>query len=122
MKTERLTLLVTPDDKALIAERAAGLGVSTSEFVRRAVELFDGDDILALEELATLLPELNAMADRIEATAGQQAEAAARVEAERAYYRSDEYREEVHRQLLADPSIDWDRARAVFGGTRDQAA
>ncbi len=122
MKTERLTLLVTPAEKALIAERAASLGVSASEFVRRAVELFDADDVLALEELASLLPELNAMADRIEARVDEGRREIAAVEAERRHYRSDEYRDQVRRQLLADPSIDWERARAVFGGSRDQAA
>lgn len=123
MKTERLTLLVTPAEKALIGERAERLGVSASEFVRRAVELFDADDILALEELEALLPELNAIADRVEQRVERHRTEAAERNAERKYYRSDAYRTEVRRQLLEDETIDWDRARAVFELTgRERAA
>jgi uncharacterized protein (DUF1778 family) len=122
MKTERLVLLVTPDEKALINDRAARLGVSASEFVRRAVEAFDPEEAAALAELDTLLPELNAMAERLEHDAIERSQRAAERAAARAYYSSDAYREEVRQQLLADPNIDWERARKAFGGLRQAAA
>jgi negative regulator of replication initiation len=122
MKTERMVLLVTPEEKALIAKRAAQLGVSASEFVRRAVEMFDPDDAAALAELETLVPELKAMAQRIEQGRAELPRIEAEREARRAYYSSDAYREEVRQQLLSDPGIDWDRAREFFGGFKKAAA
>lgn len=122
MKTERMVLLVAPDEKMLINERAAAMGVSASEFVRRAVELFDPEDVAAIAELETLLPELTAMADRLEAEKAERPRIDAEREAERAYYASEEYREAARQQILADPNIDWDRARKFFGGDRQIAA
>jgi hypothetical protein len=122
MKTDRLTLLISPADKALIHERAAQMGVSASEFVRRAVELFDPADAAALAELETLLPELEAMAGRLEREKVDQPRRSAERDAERLYYASDAYRDEVQRQILADPTIDWRRARQFFGNDRQAAA
>ena len=122
MKTERMVLLITSEEKALINERAATLGVSASEFVRRAVEIFDPEDVAALAELETLLPELEAMADRLDREKAERPRIDAEREAERAYYASDVYRDEVRQQVLADPNIDWDRARKFFSGDRQAAA
>jgi hypothetical protein len=122
MKTERMVLLVTPEEKNLINERAAAMNVSASEFVRRAVELFDPDDVAALAELEAMLPELEAMAERIEREKAEWPRIDAEREAERAYFASEEYREAVRQQILADPNIDWDRARKVFSGNRQVAA
>ncbi len=122
MKTERMVLLVTPEEKALISERAATMNVSASEFVRRAVEIFDPEDVAAIAELETLLPELKVMAERLEAEKAEWPRIDAEREAERAYFASDEYREVVRQQILADPNIDWDRARKFFGGDRQVAA
>ena len=98
--------------------------MSASEFVRRAVELFDGDDILALEELASLLPELNAMADRIETRVEEDRRRAAEFEEERAYLRSHAYRERLREEMLADERINWDAVRELFGafGSTERAA
>ena len=41
MKTERLSLLISADDKAAIAARAAALHLSSSELIRRAVSSYD---------------------------------------------------------------------------------
>jgi ABC-type transporter Mla subunit MlaD len=41
MKTERMTVLVTPEQKAAILARAQSLGLSAGEVVRRAVESYD---------------------------------------------------------------------------------
>ncbi len=122
MKTERMVLLLTPEEKAKIAASAASLGVSASAFVRRAVEVFDPDDVAALAELEMLLPELEAMAERLERESAERPRKIADRAAEWAYYESEAYREEVRQQLLTDPDIDWDRARKFFGGDRRVAA
>jgi hypothetical protein len=41
MKSARMTILVTPEQKAVIHDRARTLGVSTGEMVRRAVESYE---------------------------------------------------------------------------------
>jgi hypothetical protein len=41
VKTERMTILVTPEQKAAITARAQRLGLSTGEMLRRAVETYD---------------------------------------------------------------------------------
>ena len=41
MKTERMTVLVTPEQKAGILARAQRLGLSAGEMVRRAVESYN---------------------------------------------------------------------------------
>jgi len=55
MKTERLTILVTPAQKAAIARRARSLNLSASEVVRRAVESYKrgGEDAAILSALAS---------------------------------------------------------------------
>lgn len=115
MKTERMVLLVTPEEKAAIAAKAERLGISTSAFVRRAVDLIDADDLLAMEELAALAPQLTALANRLERDRDQAAEQARVREERAAYYRSDAYRDEVRREVLNDESIDWPAVRAMFG-------
>ena len=59
MKSERINLLVTPEEKAAIEARAAALNLSTSEMVRRAIDSFDPefDDV----ELQALAEELRAV-------------------------------------------------------------
>lgn len=82
MKTERLNLLISPEDKAAIARRAASLDLSTSELVRRAVSAYEpehGD--LEFQELVSaflgsverteaaldrVLNRLDTMEDRLE--------------------------------------------------------
>lgn len=56
MKTDRLTLLVTPDEKAEIGARADAMGISTSELVRRAVRSYDPE--LDTDAVQTLADEL----------------------------------------------------------------
>ncbi|MGE5567167.1 MAG: hypothetical protein ACM3YN_13565 [Parcubacteria group bacterium] len=41
MKTERLTILVTPEEKAAMTARAAEMHVSTSEMLRLAFDAFE---------------------------------------------------------------------------------
>lgn len=50
--TERISLLVTPAEKALFAKRAKASKLTVNEFVRRAAEVYDpGDDDEALIRL-----------------------------------------------------------------------
>ena len=57
MKTERMTVLVTPAQKQAIAAKAKKLNVSAGEVVRRAVESYRHND----EEIV-----LNALADELD--------------------------------------------------------
>ena len=60
MQTERVTILMTADRKALVASRAAARGISMGEYLRRKVE--DDDDELTPEqeaELAELVRQAN---------------------------------------------------------------
>jgi hypothetical protein len=57
MKTERMTILVTPAQKHAIAAKAKKLNVSAGEVIRRAVENYRHND----EEVV-----LNALADELD--------------------------------------------------------
>ena len=61
MKSERINLLVTPEEKAAIEARAAALEISTSEMVRRAVASYDPE--LDAPELQALADELRRVAE-----------------------------------------------------------
>lgn len=65
MKTERMTVLVTPEQKAAILARAASLGLSAGEMVRRAVESYEPSAASAAEDEVVL----NALADELFAAA-----------------------------------------------------
>ncbi len=120
MKTERMVLLVTPEEKARITTEAGKLGVSASEYIRKLVGLLDAEDVRAADELMLLAPELTAMADRLDETFAD-FRAQEKVREERwAYLASPEYRETIRQEVLNDPSIDWDRMRALFGGGHDE--
>lgn len=65
MKTDRMTLLVTPDEKAELAARANALGISASELVRRALDSYDPDlDEAAVQELADELAQAAARMEK----------------------------------------------------------
>ncbi len=65
MKTERMTVLVTREQKAAILARANSLGVSAGEMVRRAVETYQPSTPGAKEDEVVL----NALADELFAAA-----------------------------------------------------
>lgn len=71
MKTERMTVLVTPEEKAAIVARANGLGLSAGEMVRRAIASYRPSASPAAEDEVVL----NAMADEL-FTAARSARAA----------------------------------------------
>jgi hypothetical protein len=118
MKTERLVLLVTPEEKARIGAGAAKLGVSVSEYVRKLVGLIDAEDVAELEGLAALMPALATAMANIEANIGHAVARFEEAEKERAYLYSDEYRAKVREGLLSDPTINWDAVEALFGGRK----
>jgi hypothetical protein len=116
MKTDRLTLLISPADKAAINARAETLGVSVSELVRRAALDYDPEEAEARRELETLLPQIAAAVERMHATFDRIEANSARHREEMAYQRSSEYREKVQREVWADPRIDWDWIEALKAG------
>ena len=72
MKTERITILVTPEEKALVGDKADALGLNASEFIRLAVERFDVDRNEALlaavvDRLGEAVADMNDSLDRTNA-------------------------------------------------------
>jgi hypothetical protein len=108
MKTDRLTLLISPADKAAINARAELLGISVSELVRQAALGFDPEEAGAKAELEAMMPEFEGAVDRILAALDRMLVKAEAHETEMARLRSPEYREQVRRDVEADPRIDWD--------------
>lgn len=115
MKTERMTLLVTPAEKARINAESAKLGVSASEYVRRLLGLLDAEDIAELENLAALMPALTAAMTNIEANISRTISHFEAAEKERLYMRTDAYRDQVREELLADSTTNWAAVKALFG-------
>ena len=66
MKTARMTILLTPEQKAAIQARAESLGLSTGELLRRAVETYGTNPT---DDAAESEAVLNALADELFAAA-----------------------------------------------------
>jgi hypothetical protein len=114
MKTERMVLLVTPQEKAKIGVGAASMGVSASEFVRRLVSTVDADDLRVLDDLRDMMPSVEAALDNIDRNVERTIVSLEKGEERRAYYDSEAYRVQVRDEVLADRNIDWDAARRYF--------
>jgi hypothetical protein len=101
MKTERLTLLLKPSDKRAIAARAKKEGVSASEYVRRAIDAYDLENIDERDVPEDVLAALSDLARATERTekALNEAEEASRLYHEH-FARQDEMREEIRKELL----------------------
>ncbi len=119
MRTHRLTLPVSQAEKAQIAQQAAALGLSPSEYARKAATMLDAEDIAGLEEIRSLLPEFNAALDRIHHNLVAMAESGQRWEQEIARLRSPEYREEVKRAIAEDRRA-LDSAIRLFGAAQPE--
>jgi hypothetical protein len=68
MQTERLTVLLSPSRKAIVAQRAAARGISVGEYARRR---FDEDEDLTPEqeaEMAALVDQVNEAIPRMTAS------------------------------------------------------
>lgn len=115
MKTDRLTLLISPADKAAIHARAETLGISVSELVRRAALDYDPELRDEKAQLEALLEEVELALGRIEDNLDAMIEDANHHRREMEYRESDAYREKVKAQVLADPAIDWQRVRQLVG-------
>ncbi len=75
MRTARLTVLLPPDRKAEIEQKAAIMGISTGELVRRAVDEFEqmtpeqeAELAMLVEEANRAIPAMAASIDRMIAT------------------------------------------------------
>lgn len=64
LKTERLAVLVSPEEKATLHARAEALGISTGEMIRRAALAYRPSDQAAESEIV-----LEALADELIAAA-----------------------------------------------------
>ncbi|MBV9931611.1 MAG: hypothetical protein JO013_11795 [Alphaproteobacteria bacterium] len=104
MKTSRLTLLITEREKERIGRKAASLGISASEFVRRAADLLDPDDIAALGDMESLLPEFEAALARMQDNLTAAIAHSERHAQDLARLASPAYREAVRREVAADPA------------------
>ena len=65
MRTERMTILLSPTSKAAVSARAAAQGLSVGEYVRRKIEDEDDLDPEQEAELAALVREVNAAMPRM---------------------------------------------------------
>lgn len=66
MKTERMTFVMTPEDKAEITRRAAELHIPASELIRRAVDRYEPGDEVDEKMLLRVAEELEAAAKATE--------------------------------------------------------
>lgn len=99
MRMHRITLLVSKAEKERIAREAAFLGTSTGDYVRKAAMLLDAEDIVGMEDVRSLLPELRAALDRIHDNLTAAAEHSEKHQREIARMRTPEYRDEVRRSI-----------------------
>lgn len=121
MKTDRLTLLISPADKAAINARATSLGISVSELVRKAALDYDPGEAEARADVEVLLPEFSATVEAIHLSFGRMIERLDAGERQRAEMDTPEYREKIRSQVLADLTINWSRIASLVEGSRKAA-
>ena len=80
MKTERITFLMTTDEKTAITKRAAQLHIPASELIRRAVESYDPDR--GEDEIEELARELRLVVEATERKVDKALERLAALEAQ----------------------------------------
>lgn len=71
MRTERVTVLMKPEEKRTLEERAARRGVSSGEYLRLAVDNFEKLSGEQEAELAALASELNQALPKMKAAIEQ---------------------------------------------------
>jgi hypothetical protein len=113
MKTERMTLLIAPVDKAAISARADALGISVSELVRQAALGYSPEERAEREELAALVPELKKAAKEMRESLSR---AAAAAKETREFLGNRAARKaEIVEALESDPNINWAGIQQIFG-------
>ena len=113
---ERFHIILSPDEKRGWSDRAAAIGVSTAEYVRRAVAAFD--DGLTSEQLADLdsiATEVEASAVRMKTMIGEVCDVVGRPIDEA------RMRQRACARLAADP-VELDPAILDFGNEAQRAA
>lgn len=68
MRANRMTILLSDQERAEVDSKASRLGVSSSEYIRLAVSNFDGPTADEEAELAALLEQVNAAVPRMQAS------------------------------------------------------
>ena len=66
MKTERVTFVMSPEDKAEITRRAEELHIPASELIRRAIHRYEPDDEVDEQVLLGVARELESSAQQTE--------------------------------------------------------
>ena len=89
MKSERITILVTPDEKASINRRAAAMNIPAGELLRRAVADYEPDDEQNAEQLELLARQLAVAVTNTEAKLDKALDKLAQVRAALADARED---------------------------------
>jgi len=122
MRAHRITLLVSKAEKERIARQAASLGTCEGDYVRKTAMLLDADDVAALEDVRSLLPEFDAALTRIHNNLVAAAERSEKHHREIERMRSAEYRQEIYRELETNQA-GLEAVAALFGvGPSEQTA
>lgn len=82
MRTNRLTVLLSEDERANVDSKASRMGLSSSEYVRLAVTNFDGPTAEEEAELSALLDQVNAAVPRMQEQLTQMSETIRRLHEE----------------------------------------
>jgi hypothetical protein len=117
MKSEQLTIMVTPAERERIDRQAAALGISASEYLRKVASLLDAQDLETLEGIQALLPEFTGALERIHENLKATLESSSEQERKIAALRHPEFRRRLKSSLLRDHWQDLDAAKELFGGT-----
>lgn len=102
MKTDRLTLLVTPEDKVEMTARADAIGISTSELVRRAVRAYNPE--VDTDAVQTLADELALV---VKGTEKKVNAALARLRAFETFFADPDARRAEAREALEREELEW---------------
>jgi hypothetical protein len=82
MRANRLTILLSDDERAEVDSKATRMGVSSSEYVRLAVNNFDGPTAAEEAELSALLDQVNDAVPRMQQALTQMSEKIQKLHAE----------------------------------------
>lgn len=82
MRTARVTVLMSSDEKADVEANAARLGISSGEYIRLAVDNFDKPTDAEEAELAALVAEANVAIPKMRASIDRMSQRAAALHVE----------------------------------------